>query len=245
MLDPQMNTHPLLGRPNLTGSNGPNQSTYDIGPAKALVERHRALRYPYACTFGNARLQIDAGVFCPTLTNTSRMLLAAMDVQPGERVLDVFAGSGALAINAALSGAMTVAVDIDPVAATCARKNSALNGVAERVDVRQGTMDSSLLDLECFDLVVANPPLLPGQSQGPLGLALFDPELGATLAFIDGLKQVLAPASRCYFLTSDVMERYGYDTEWLCLENGLEASIVAEADFGYEIYRVYKILHLR
>jgi methylase of polypeptide subunit release factors len=217
---------------------------YDMAPANALIAKHRSLRYPYTCRFGQALLQIDDGVFCPTLTNASPLLLSAVEFRPGERVLDVFAGSGALGINGAIVGSRVVCVDIDPLAVRCAKKNAALNGVADRVDVRLGQITDSVSRAEKFDLIVANPPLLPGRRKGKLAAAMFDPELRATLAFIDHIRQSLAPDGRCYFLTSDVMDRCGYSVEWLCLENQLTSSMIAVADLGYEVYRVHKAVHL-
>ena len=61
----------------------------------------------------------------------ARYLLDRPGLVRGRRVLDVGAGSGLVAIAAALAGAVgVVAADIDPVAATAQRLNAALNDVA-------------------------------------------------------------------------------------------------------------------
>jgi release factor glutamine methyltransferase len=77
-------------------------------------------------------------------------------------VLDVFAGSGALALAAAAAGARDVAaVDISRVAVLNVRLNAILNGVG--VDVRRGDMFAPF-EGRRFDLVVANPPYVPSAS---------------------------------------------------------------------------------
>ncbi len=214
---------------------------YDLNPAQQLIARHRAVTYPYACSFGLAQLEIDEGVFCPTLTNVSPLLLHSVEFRPGQHVLDAFAGSGAFGINAALAGSTVVAVDVDPVAAACVRKNAAINGVGAAIEVRCGSMEHSLRPGERFDLIIANPPLLPGKQIGPLAVALFDPGLKATLDFLDSLPARLTPGGRCFLLTSDVLERYGHDVSKVCAAKGLTHQVIASADAGHESYRVHLV----
>lgn len=103
------------------------------------------------------------GVFTPP---TDCYLLARTarehGLTEGARVLDVFTGSGALAISAALDGAADVtAIDVSRRAVATVKINARLNGV----DVRalRGDMFAPV-DGEQFDLVLANPPYIPGAS---------------------------------------------------------------------------------
>ncbi len=81
-------------------------------------------------------------------------------------MLDVFTGSGALAVSAALDGAESVtAVDLSRRAALNARINARLNGV--RVRSRRGDLFAPVRG-ERYDLILANPPYLPsGNDQLP------------------------------------------------------------------------------
>jgi methylase of polypeptide subunit release factors len=205
------------------------------------LERHRKVRYPYHCTFGKAELQIDEDVFCPSFTQTSSLLLESIEFRPGQRVLDVFAGSGALAINAALAGASTVAVDVSAAAVACARRNAILNRVADNVDVRWGTMQDCVDCHETFDVIVANPPLLPGPQSNLLSAAIFDPQFRSTINFLQRISRHLKGNSLCYLLTSNVIERLDISIDSQCMKNGLEASLIEKLDVGYESYRVHKI----
>jgi methylase of polypeptide subunit release factors len=217
---------------------------YDPGPALHLLEWHRKLRYPYLCRFGGARLRIAKGVFCPTLTHASSLLLASVQFEPGQRVLDVFSGSGAFAILAALSGAHAVAVDISASAAECAIANAALNGVQDEVDVRLGTLEDCVSRTEKFDLIVANPPLLPSRSDIPkddIEAAVYDPGFRATVGFFNEVGYHLDRHGRCCVVTSDVLDRAGHDVDRLCIDRGLAGSLVAKLDVGYETYRVHEL----
>ncbi len=72
-------------------------------------------------------------------------------LQP-KRVLDFGAGSGILAIAAALAGAHVEAVEIDECAIENARDNAVLNGVESLIDHRTRMSEPP----EAFDLVLAN-----------------------------------------------------------------------------------------
>jgi release factor glutamine methyltransferase len=77
-------------------------------------------------------------------------------------VLDVFTGSGALAVAAALEGAReATAVDISVRAVLNARLNALLNGV--RVDALRGDLFAPVSGRR-FDLILANPPYVPSES---------------------------------------------------------------------------------
>lgn len=81
----------------------------------------------------------------------ARHLLDHPELVRGRAVLDFAAGSGLVAIAAAMAGARrAVANDIDPVAATAVGLNAALNGVAVETDA------GDMLDggAEGFDLVL-------------------------------------------------------------------------------------------
>ena len=78
---------------------------------------------------------------------------------PGVTILDVCTGSGALAVFAASRGALASAVDLSHRAVLTARLNARLNGV--RVRARRGDLFSPYGG-ERFDVIVSNPPYLPG-----------------------------------------------------------------------------------
>lgn len=112
-----------------------------------------------------AHIEVDDGVYAPQ--DDSWLLCDALeecDVVAGKRVLDICTGSGILAIEAALKGALeVVAYDISPAAVACASSNAERAGVD--VAVRLGTL-ADARDAGPFDVVVSNPPYVP--SDAPL-----------------------------------------------------------------------------
>jgi release factor glutamine methyltransferase len=80
----------------------------------------------------------------------------------GATVLDVFTGSGVLAIAAKRRGARSVtAVDISRRAVLNSRLNAWLNGA--RMRVLRGDLFAPVAG-ERFDLILANPPYLPSET---------------------------------------------------------------------------------
>lgn len=108
-------------------------------------------------------IEIDPGMAFGTGTHPStQMCLQVLQDLIYSRfhpptILDVGTGSGILAIASRKLGAKkVVAIDIDPVAIACARKNAAANRVGGRIDFRSGSVNSLR---RVFDIAVAN--LLP------------------------------------------------------------------------------------
>lgn len=84
-------------------------------------------------------------------------------------MLDLCAGIGSvglMVLRLLPAASRLVAVEVQEISAGLARRNAALNGVADRVEVRHGDLrDPSMFGAtERFDLVTANPPFLPAGS---------------------------------------------------------------------------------
>jgi release factor glutamine methyltransferase len=84
---------------------------------------------------------------------------------PGARALDLCTGSGALAVAAGKAGARSVtAVDVSLRAVLAARVNGLLNGVGVRAV--KGSLFEPLAGRK-YDVIVSNPPYLPGADALP------------------------------------------------------------------------------
>ncbi|RLM72385.1 methyltransferase domain-containing protein [Halorubrum sp. Atlit-26R] len=91
--------------------------------------------------------------------------IVARDSVPRE-VVDVGCGSGALSIFLAKLGVKQVyAFDINDAALEATRKNTRINDVSDRVDVRKVDFTESLDSELDVDMVVSNPPSLPMRSK--------------------------------------------------------------------------------
>lgn len=103
-------------------------------------------------------IELDPGMAFGTGTHeTTRMCLALLEeyVTPESTLLDIGTGSGILSIGAAKLGCgKIVASDIDSVAVKVARENAALNGVADKIDIRCCDLTSGITGK--YNIVVAN-----------------------------------------------------------------------------------------
>jgi D-alanine-D-alanine ligase len=115
---------------------------------------------------GPVDLRIPEGVHHPPPSTLE--LAARLDVQEGDRVLDLGCGAGLLAIAAARLGAgHVVATDIDPRALETTRQNALANGIADKIETCAGAWYEALNgrsagDAGLFDVIAATPPQTPG-----------------------------------------------------------------------------------
>jgi carbamoyltransferase len=131
----------------------------DVWGALQLLADRR-LRAPDA---GALRLPRGDMVYPPGSDST--LLAEVVPARDGESVLDLCTGSGIQALGVAPRAAGVVAVDSGARAAALARINAALNG-AVNVAVRRGDLFAPVRG-ERFDLLLANPPFVPGPQRGP------------------------------------------------------------------------------
>ena len=82
-------------------------------------------------------------------------------VEKGAYVLDVGTGCGILGILAAEKAAAVLAVDLNPYAIRCAKENSALNSVGNKMAFMQADLLTAFDENTTFDLILFNAPYLP------------------------------------------------------------------------------------
>jgi methylase of polypeptide subunit release factors len=111
----------------------------------------------------------DDRVLCPRpwTAEHARWAAEVLHDAPAGPVLELFCGAGHIGLLAVLdSSRELVAVDLDPVACEYARRNALAAGVAERVEVRNASLESALDPAERFPVVIADPPWVPSASTG-------------------------------------------------------------------------------
>jgi 16S rRNA (guanine966-N2)-methyltransferase len=117
-----------------------------------------------AGTLGGRRLAAPRGqAIRPTAERVREALFNRLGPLPGGAVLDLFAGSGALGLEALSRGAATcLFADEAPASIACVRANAKALGVEERVRVRRGAFERVLRDEARagarYDLVLLDPP---------------------------------------------------------------------------------------
>ncbi|WP_342414930.1 50S ribosomal protein L11 methyltransferase [Paenibacillus sp. FSL R10-2782] len=131
-------------------------------------------------------IELDPGMAFGTGTHpTTSLCLRALEsvIKGGEEVIDVGTGSGILAIGAVQLGAKHVlALDLDPVAVSSARENTHLNGLEDRITIKESDL---------LSVLNASDPTLGIQLPVKLVVANILAEI--ILLFIDDVYKALEP----------------------------------------------------
>jgi release factor glutamine methyltransferase len=124
-------------------------------------------------------------------------LLAASvlrEVRNSDAVLDMGTGSGVQAILAASKARRVLAVDVNPAAVLCARRNATRNGVADRVEVRRSDLFENVSGR--FDLILFDPPFRWIAPRDLWERASADPGYATLQAFLSDSKKRLTKNGR-------------------------------------------------
>lgn len=153
------------------------------------------------------RVHPDYGVFSPTRSEYIGLVDGLAAELPGRDVLEIGTGTGVLAAVLARHGARVTATDVSQRAVTCARANLARLGCD--VDVVQADLWP---DGHRADVVVFNPPWLPGTPTSELELGIYDAESDALRRYLDGLASHLNDGGEGWLVLSDLAEHLGLRT---------------------------------
>jgi SAM-dependent methyltransferase len=88
-----------------------------------------------------------------TITDLHRLVIERLKPQPGQRLLDLACGTGAVAELAATTGAEVVGIDIAPALIDQAKARAAEHGLS--IDYRVGDAEALGLEDSSFDLVAS------------------------------------------------------------------------------------------
>ncbi|RGL38677.1 50S ribosomal protein L11 methyltransferase [Paenibacillus polymyxa] len=162
-------------------------------------------------------IELDPGMAFGTGTHpTTSLCLRTLEsvIQGGEEVIDVGTGSGILAIGAVKLGAKHVlALDLDPVAVSSARENTRLNGLEERITIKESDL---------LSVLNASDPTLGIQLPVKLVVANILAEI--ILLFIDDVYNALQPGG--IYIASGI---------WKNKEEAVETALKAA---GFEITEI-------
>ena len=116
--------------------------------------------------FCGLRIAVDPGVFVPRRRTELLVRQAVALVRPGATVVDLACGSGAVgaAVAAGVEGIALYAVDIEPAAVRCARRNLAAFGGRVYAGDLYGPLPVRLRGR--VDVLLANVPYVPSEAVG-------------------------------------------------------------------------------
>jgi release factor glutamine methyltransferase len=141
-------------------------------------------------------------VYAPS--DDSYLLLKVVEVSGGEKLLEMGSGTGLTAIHAAKAGSRVTAVDINPHAVECTRRNALRNGVDIRI------VESDLFDeVEgLFDIIAFNPPYLATEETSTAWIERSwsggTDGTETSVAFLDEAWKHLAPDGRIFMILSSL-----------------------------------------
>jgi release factor glutamine methyltransferase len=191
----------------------------DLDKIRPLVKR-RGQREPLQYILGETEFwslpfKVTPDVLIPRADTEILVEEALKKTRESGQLLDVGTGSGAIAVSLAteLEDWQIDALDISSEALDIARDNAELNGVAQRIVFRQGTL--AHLPTEKYDLIVSNPPYIAATEWAQLMPEVrdYEPEL-ALVAADDGLE--------CYRLLTDQAATSLSPNGWLLVEIGYQ-----------------------
>ena len=184
-----------------------------------------------------ARIHPAHGVFAPTRDEYIDLVAETPWPQGIDHpvVWDIGTGTGVLAAVLARRGARAVvATDINPRAVQCARDNVTRLGLADRVAVVRADLwpdddeaghagradearDTEAGDTDAgvsgrADVVVCNPPWIPGRPTSALEQGIYDPDSDVLHRFLSGLADHLSPQGEGWLILSDLAEHLGLRT---------------------------------
>ena len=187
--------------------------------------------------FCGLRISVDPGIFVPRRRTEFLVRQAAALARPADIIVDLCCGAGAIgaALAAAVDRAEVHAVDIDPAAVRCARRN--VPGHVYQGDLYEplpGRLRGRV------DILAANVPYVPS---GEIGLLPAEARAHEPLVALDGgadgldvLRRVAAGApawlARGGYLLIETSERQAPRAAAAFADSGLSPRVVTSADLS-------------
>lgn len=168
-------------------------------------------------------IELDPGMAFGTGTHpTTSLCLRTLEmvIKGGEEVIDVGTGSGILSIGAAHLGASRIlALDLDPVAVSSATENTRLNGLEDRITVKESDLLSVLTDTsDDSDLGVTL----------PVQIVVANILAEVILLFVDDVYQALQPGGA--YIASGIYKNKEEIVEKALIASGFEIADICRED---------------
>ena len=191
--------------------------------------------YPKKAYFKDHVFEVDEHVYEPA--EDTFLVAEKLDTKKDDIVLEIGTGCGILAILAAKTAKKVVAIDINPYAIECTKRNAKNKNLLKRIDFRQGNLFEPIKNGEQFSLIIFNSPYLPSEPDeekswigkawagGKTGRQVIDP-------FIASAPDYLATNGRILLVQSSLSDVK--KTIKMFDELNFQAKVVSELKFPFE-----------
>ena len=191
--------------------------------------------YPKKAYFKDHVFEVDEHVYEPA--EDTFLVAEKLDTKKDDIVLEIGTGCGILAILAAKTAKKVVAIDINPYAIECTKRNAKNKNLLKRIDFRQGNLFEPIKNGEQFSLIIFNSPYLPSEPDeekswigkawagGKTGRQVIDPFIAAAPNYLSINGRILLVQSSL----SDVKK-----TIKMFDELNFQAKVVSELKFPFE-----------
>ncbi|MEY4730876.1 MAG: Protein-N(5)-glutamine methyltransferase PrmC [Pseudomonadota bacterium] len=183
-----------------------------MGIVAAFEWRKKGLDIPALKATGDGKIYPHYGVFAPIRGEYVGLVVQAIAqrTEPITTAFDIGVGTGVLSAVLATHGAeKVIGTDMDARAIECAEDNIHRLSLEEKIKIQA----TDLFPKGQADVIVCNPPWLPGRPSSKLEQAIFDPESKMLRGFLIGLKAHLAPNGEGWLIMSDLAEHLGLRAE--------------------------------
>lgn len=151
-------------------------------------------------------VSVRYGVFSPIRGEYLDLVRNAALPDHARTAFDIGTGSGVIAALLASRGIKHItATDTNNDALACAHTNVQRLGLNNRIQL----VHTSLFPDGQADLIVCNPPWLPGRPTSPVETAIYDPDNQMISGFLEQLPLHLAANGQAWLIVSDLAQRLG------------------------------------
>lgn len=194
---------------------------------------------PHKVRVSGRQYEISENVFNPKFYYTSEFMARHIIVSPQDFVLDMGTGCGIQAVTAGERASNVIAVDINPEAVECTRRNVKAHGLDNTVIVMESDLFSHLEPCSAFNVILFTPPYLEGRQETAFDHALFDPEKALLRRFFGEAGRHLKIGGYVQMLYSSIAD----PERALEIAAGLgwNHKLVARQETGTEKFFIYRL----
>jgi len=211
--------------------NQTSYKDYTIGTGSVLEKSQQEQRRYIVKVIGREFIVLP-NVFSPKYFNDTEIFAKHLPITPGEEMLEIGPGTGAISITAAYRGAKKVlAIDINPDAVKNTHENIQKHKLEDRIEVRLGDLYEALKPGEKFDSIFWNTPFayIDEGEVSDLEKAVYDPGYKSTKRFILEAKEHLKKDGRVLIGFSTTLGKFKKIEEF-CQEAGFDLRLIFEAE---------------